>query len=203
MVRRIGSDARPPVCATLEHWGPVFALVLAAVSVGLSNFAAAVALGVSGVDARRRAEVALVFGLFEIGMPVVGLVLGHGLAHALGGSAQWLGGALLIAAGLYGLVTGLRRARGEPAAPGRMPRGRLVLTGAALSIDNLVVGFALGAYHVPVVVAALVIGLISVALSLVGLELGSRLGARTGDLAEVVGSVALVGVGVAIATGLI
>jgi putative Mn2+ efflux pump MntP len=181
----------------------VFALLLAAVSVGLSNFAAAVAIGVSGVDARRRIEVAVVFGVFEIGMPIVGLALGHRLAHTLGGTARWVGGGLLIAAGLYGLVTGVRRSGQEPAAPTGMPRGRLILTGAALSIDNLVVGFALGAYHVSVVVAALVIGLISVGLSLVGLELGSRIGARTGDLAEVLGSVVLMGVGAAIATGLL
>jgi len=181
----------------------MFALVLAAVSVGLSNFAAAVAIGVSGIDARTRVEVALVFGVFEIGMPVVGLALGHSLAGTLGDSARWLGGGLLIAAGLYGLVTGLRRADDEPGASSAMSRGRLILTGAALSIDNLVIGFALGAYHVSVVVAALVIGLVSVGLSLVGLELGARIGARTGDLAEVVGSAVLMGVGAAIAAGLL
>jgi len=181
----------------------MFALVLAAVSVGLSNFAAAVAIGVSGVDARTRIEVGVVFGVFEIGMPVVGLALGHSLVHTLGSSARWLGGGLLIVAGLYGLISGLRRAEREPAAAAGMSRGRLVVTGAALSIDNLVIGFALGAYHVSVVVAALVIGLISVGLSLVGLELGARIGARTGDLAEVVGSVVLMAVGAAIAAGLL
>ena len=78
----------------------MFALVLAAVSVGLSNFAAAIAIGVSGVDARRRTEVAVVFGIFEVGMPIVGLALGSRLAHSLGGSARWLGGGLLVVAGL-------------------------------------------------------------------------------------------------------
>jgi len=181
----------------------MLALVLVAVSVGLSNFAAAVAIGVSGVTARTRLEVGLVFGAFEITMPIVGLVLGHRLAHTLGSSARWLGGGLLVAAGLYGLVTGLRARRGGATPSPGMSRGRLVLTGAALSIDNLVVGFALGAYHVSVVVAALVIGLISVGLSLIGLELGARIGSRTGDRAEVIGSVVLVAVGVAIAAGLI
>ena len=177
------------------------ALVLAAVSVGLSNFAAAVAIGVSGVDARTRIRVGVVFGVFEIGMPVIGLVLGHSLAGTLGHAARWLGGGLLVAAGAYGVVAGLRASRRDAAPRVGLPLGRLVLTGAALSIDNLVVGFALGAYHVSIVVAALVIGLISVGLSLVGLELGARIGARTGDLAEVVGSVVLVAVGVAIAAG--
>jgi len=189
--------------SALGHWILMFALVLAAISVGLSNFAAAVAIGVSGVDARTRIEVGVVFGIFEIGMPVVGLVLGHSLSHTLGSSARWLGGGLLILVGLYGLLTGLRRVERSPAASPEMSRGRLVVTGAALSIDNLVIGFALGAYHVSVVVAALVIGLVSVGLSLIGLELGARIGERTGDRAEVVGSAVLMAVGVAIAAGLL
>jgi len=181
----------------------MFALILAAVSVGLSNFAAAIGIGVSGIDARKRTEVAVVFGVFEVGMPIVGLALGHSLADSLGREAKWIGGGLLVAAGLYGVVSGLRKSGHEPEASASLPRGRLILTGAALSIDNLVVGFALGAYHVSLVVAALTIGVVSVGLSLLGLELGARLGARTGDLAEVIGGAVLMAVGAAIAAGLL
>jgi putative Mn2+ efflux pump MntP len=51
------------------------ALLLVAVSLGLSNFAAAIGIAVSGVDARTRLRVGLVFGLFEPAMPLLGLVL--------------------------------------------------------------------------------------------------------------------------------
>jgi putative Mn2+ efflux pump MntP len=180
----------------------VIALLLVAVSLGLSNFAGAIGIGVSGVSARTRIEVGIVFGLFEVLMPIVGLLIGHRLAGDLGGSARWIGGGLLITTGLIGLVAGLR--------PGRLPavddgprRGRLVLIGLALSIDNLVVGFALGTAPVSVVWAAVVIGLVSVTLSLLGLELGARLGRRMGDRAEVVGAAVLIAVGIAIATDLL
>jgi putative Mn2+ efflux pump MntP len=53
------------------------------------------------------------------------------------------------------------------------------------------------------VVAAIVIGVVSVALSLLGLELGSRIGTRTGDRGELIGGIVLIGVGIAIATGVI
>jgi putative Mn2+ efflux pump MntP len=49
--------------------------------------------------------------------------------------------------------------------------------------------------------AAVVIGAVSVSLSLAGLELGNRFGARTGERGEIVGGLVLVGVGVAIAAG--
>ena len=45
------------------------------------------------------------------------------------------------------------------------------------------------------------IGAVSVALSLIGLELGHRLGARTGDWGELTGGLVLIGVGAAIAAG--
>ena len=80
----------------LEYRGTVFAIALLAVAVGLSNFAAAIGIGVSGVSRRTRVRVAVVFGVFEAGMPVAGLVLGHSLAAGLGQAARWLGAAALI-----------------------------------------------------------------------------------------------------------
>jgi putative Mn2+ efflux pump MntP len=135
-------------------------------------------------------------------MPIVGLLIGHRLADDLGNSARWIGGGLLVATGLTALIAALRPDR--PAAVGGGPRrGRLVLTGFALSIDNLVVGFALGTAPVSVVWAAVVIGVVSVTLSLLGLELGARLGRRMGDRAEVVGAAVLMAVGIAIAIDLL
>jgi manganese efflux pump family protein len=183
------------------------ALVLVAVSVGLSNFAAAIGIGVSGIDARTRLRVGVIFGLFETAMPILGLLLGRSLATTLGHAARWIGAALLIATGLYTVIHALRstaRPEGQTqAAPAGQRTGRLLVTGAALSIDNLVVGFALGTFHVSLAVAVAVIGAVSVALSLIGLELGSRIGARTGERGELIGGLVLMGVGAVIAAGLL
>jgi len=62
----------------------VLALLLVAFSLGLSNFAAAIGIGVAGTGARTRLRVGILFGLFEAGMPILGLVLGRGLASTLG-----------------------------------------------------------------------------------------------------------------------
>jgi len=185
----------------------MLALVLVAVSLGLSNFAAAIGIGVSGIDARTRVRVGVIFGLFETGMPILGLVLGRSLATTLGHTAHWIGAALLIATGGYAVI----QAIGSPAchdgqataAPAGLRTGRLLVTGAALSIDNLAVGFALGTFHVSLALAAIVIGVVSVVMSLIGLELGSRIGARAGDRGELIGGLVLIGVGIAVASGVI
>jgi len=180
----------------------VYALLLVAGSVGLSNFAAAIGIGTAGVDARTRLRVGLVFGLFESGMPVVGLLIGDHTASGLGHAGRWIGAGLLIAVGLYGLVRSLTQAR-RGHETRRLPPGggRLLLTGLALSTDNLVVGFALGTYQVAILTGAAVIGAVSVGLSLIGLELGARIGRWAGERSEQLGGLLLICVGIIIGTG--
>jgi putative Mn2+ efflux pump MntP len=57
--------------------------------------------------------------------------------------------------------------------------------------------------HIGIAEGAIVIGVVSVGLSLAGLELGSRIGAAAGRRGEQLGGVILVAVGVAIATGVL
>jgi manganese efflux pump family protein len=183
----------------------MLALLLVAASVGMSNFAAAIAIGVSGVDARTRLRVGLVFGAFESGMPVAGLVLGEQVADPLGHAARWIAAGLLVAVGGYALATAIRgprgRSAGEPGQRAQLGNGRLLLSALALSLDNLVVGFALGTYSTSIVMSAVVIGVVSVALALIGLELGARIGMWAGERGEQLAGVMLISVGIAIAAG--
>jgi putative Mn2+ efflux pump MntP len=194
----------------------VLAVLLVAVSVGLSNLAASIGLGAGGADRRTRLRVAIIFGLFEGGMPVAGLALGAAAAGPLGQAAPRAGAALLIAVGAWTLIQAARSrhaSAGPDAATPDVSRsavstGRLLVTGLALSVDNLAVGFAAGTFPVGLVAAAVIIGLVSTAMSLAGLELGSRLGARLGAgsgaaRGEVIAGVALVAVGALVAAGIL
>lgn len=177
-------------------------LLLVAVSVGLSNFAGSIGIGVSGVDHRTRLKVGIGFGIFEAGMPVIGLLVGEQLAGPLGHYGRYAGAVALVATGVYTIWSGRGPSRSRQS-EGGMPVRTLVVTALALSIDNLVVGFALGVYRIPLALAAIVIGAVSVALSMLGLELGSRLGARVESWSEEIGGGILVLVGVLIGSGLL
>ncbi len=191
----------------------VLALLLLAAAVGLSNAAAAIGIGVSGIRGSTRVRVAVIFGLFEAGMPLLGLALGDSLATSLGQAARVAGGVTLIAIGLVSLIMARRGARRE-AGPGAVSGpegstgsrrswglGRVVVSGLALSADNLAAGFALGAFHTSLPVAAAVFGGVSVAMSLAGLELGAKIGSAAGDRSEMVASGLLIAIGAAIAAG--
>lgn len=165
---------------------PVLALLLVAVSLGLSNFVASVGIGVSGIDARTRLRVGVIFGVFETAMPILGLLARRSLASTLGHAAHWIGAALLAATGTYALIQAIRSLRGgeDQARPADQQTWRLIITGAALSIDHLAVGFALGTYHLGLMLAVVVIGAVSIAMSLAGLELGAKSECTPGNAAN-------------------
>ena len=184
----------------------VLALVLSAFAVGLDNFAAAIGIGIAGVDARTRWRVAVIFGFFEAAMPLVGLLVGHSSAHGLGQATRYVGGGLLAGAGLWSIVEARRDANPTDVSNAQRAgqgSGALVLSGLALSIDNLVIGFGLGVTKTPLVASLLVFAVVSVGLSLAGLELGRTLGARMQGRADWVAGVVLVAVGALIAANVL
>lgn len=174
-------------------------LILVGLSVGLGNFAASVAIGLSGLNRSLRLKIALVFGIFETVMPLVGLALGSRVAGSLGQRANLLGGGLLVATGLHLTISALKqRDNKEVAKAAGGTFSKLLLTAIALSIDNLIVGFSLGTHQQSLITAAAVIGISSVALSMVGLEVGSRLSSKVEEYSEILSGLILVGVGVAV-----
>ena len=182
----------------------LLSLLLVCVSVGLSNFAGAVGIGLSGINVRTRVRVGLAFGFFEAFMPVIGLLLGESVAGFFGQYGKYVGGAILVLTGAYTIVQARMTAVEEKA---RLPRSlrlqSLLITALALSIDNLAVGFALAVYHVDIVLAGISFGVVSVVMALAGLELGHRLGKRAEAWSEEIGGAVLILVGVAIAVGVL
>ncbi len=182
----------------------LLSLLLVSVSVGLSNFAGAMGIGLSGINVRTRIRVGIAFGFFEALMPVLGLLLGEAVAGFFGHYGKYVGGAILILTGAYTIIQARMTANEQKV---RMPRSvrlqSLIITALALSIDNLAVGFALAVYHVDIVLAGLTFGVVSILMSLLGLELGHRLGKRVEAWSEEIGGGVLILVGLAIAIGVL
>jgi putative Mn2+ efflux pump MntP len=178
----------------------VVTVILAAFAVGLGNLAVAIGVGLSGVDARTRIRIAVIFGVFEGGMPVVGLLIGHGVASDLGSVAGYVGGALLIAIGIWSFV---RHRRGDGDQALSTGWAALILTALALSIDNLIVGFGLGAANTPLIEALIVFTSASVLLTVVGLQAGRRLAAIAQLRSDALAAVVLVCVGVLLEFGVL
>jgi putative Mn2+ efflux pump MntP len=171
-------------------------LIALVVPLGLDTFAVAAALGMLGVSGRRGLRITVMFTGFEAAMPLIGLGLGAPLGAAIGGVADYVAVAVLLAFGAYTLLTSdrdessqikqLSEARG---------RGALLL-GVSISLDELAIGFTLGLLRLP---AGLVIGLIAlqtVIVTQLGLRLGGRLSESLREGAERLAGAALTVLGV-------
>jgi putative Mn2+ efflux pump MntP len=179
--------------------GTMLALLFVAIALGLNNFGAAIAIGVSGVDRRTELKVATVFGLCDVVLPAAGILIGTGLAGPLGSAARWAGAGLLFATAVWGLIEALRGGDDDGGGPQAWHGWRLLVSGAALSLDDFAVGLALGTVRYSIVLAVALFGLMSFIMSIIGLKLGGKLGKAAGEHGEVIGAIVLIAISGAMA----
>ena len=179
-------------------------LILISFSVGLDNAAVGVAIGLSCASRHARLKIALTFGFFESLMPLIGLLVGSGLAHDVGALGRYAGALLLILTGLYAYWQSWPTRRQPGAKRGPVLAGpQLLITACALCIDNLIVGFALSMTGTPLPLAAATMIATSLGMTLLALELGHQLGRHIEHCGDEIGAAVLILVGVALATGIL
>jgi putative Mn2+ efflux pump MntP len=178
---------------------PTLEILGLAVGLALDAFAVAIVSGslLPRITARHYFRLGFHFGLFQGMMPVLGWLAGRSISGYVAAWDHWIAFALLVLVGGKMLATssgnqGDRRGR-DPT------RGMsLVIFCIATSIDALAVGFSLAILGVKIVRPALIIGVVTCALTLAGLRIGGRVGAFIGPWAERIGGVVLIGIAVKI-----
>ena len=172
-------------------------LLLIAVGVSADAFAVAVGrgLGMRRLDWRAAAALAGAFGAAQAVMPLMGALLGSQLAHYVTSVDHWVAFGLLGVVGAR-MLRGAWRGDGEDGVSGvRIGWRELLVLAVATSIDALAVGISFAFLEIDVLAAAAVIGVTTLLLSLGGVLVGSRAGARVRRPAEAVGGLVLIGMG--------
>jgi putative Mn2+ efflux pump MntP len=159
---------------------------------GLDSFAVAAALGAAGlITARDRARLAVIFVVFEAGMPLIGLAAGGGIARLIGGTADYVAAAAVIGLGVFLLAR--RDDDGGKAMQFAAASGlALVGLGLSISLDELAIGFSLGLADLPVLPVIIAIGVQALIASQLGLALGQRVSESWRERAEQLAGIALI-----------
>ena len=170
------------------------------ISLGVSADAFAVALG-KGLHMRRFAVrqavvIAVVFGLFQAVMPLLGWLLGTTFAGAIADYDHWVAFGLLALVGGKMLWEAFSGHEDTDEDTDRLRIRELLVLAIATSIDALAVGVTLAFLPVSIGWAVLLIGITTAVLSFVGVAVGRRVGARFGKPAEIAGGVVLILIGV-------
>lgn len=168
------------------------------VPLGLDTFAIAAALGMSGLTRRDRLRVTALFTAFEMGMPVVGIVLGAVAGNVVGKAADYVAIVILIGLGVF-MLWPRPDERDESERVGLLARTRglaAIGLGISISLDELAIGFTLGLLRFPVVLVIVLIGIQTLIVTQAGLRLGSRIGEAVRERAEQLAGVVLAALGV-------
>lgn len=181
----------------------IWQLVLLGMAMALNNALAAVAIGTNGLPRRFQLRIALVFAVFEALMPIIGIVLGHAIAASVGGLAKWIGIGVLGVMGIYSLFKPEHKNNSSHAtsmkkpAPSHKLSTQNIVMAVALSLDNLTVGFGLGMFQAPLALSAVIFGIVSLAMTILGLEIGRALGSKVQlDADKLAGGILLIVAGV-------
>lgn len=172
-------------------------ILLIAVGLAMDALAVAIATGLSlpKVTHRHVFRQAFHFGLFQFMMPVIGWLAGTTVASYISTFDHWVAFALLTFVGGK-MIWEARKAEHERR-KGDPTRGwSLVTLSVATSLDALAVGLAIGIKGASIWTASLIIGLVAATLTAVGIIFGGRLGPKFGRVADVVGGLVLIAIGV-------
>jgi putative Mn2+ efflux pump MntP len=177
------------------------AITIALISVGLAMDAMAVSLCISTTkqisNLRGKVRLAGHFGIFQSGMAALGWLTGETIIHYVASFDHWIAFALLGYVGVNLIRSGFDedgKAFEQDPSTGKI----LVMLSFATSIDAFAVGLSLALVQVPVMFSIIAIGIVTLALSAMGLLAGHKLGEKFGKRMEIVGGIILLGIGIRI-----
>lgn len=143
--------------------------------------------------------IALFFGAFQAVMPLIGYLLGTSFSKYIEAFDHWIAFALLAFIGGKMIIEAVREKDGdEDEKTDTLKIGELIVLAVATSIDALAVGITFAFLDVNIFFAILIIGVTTFALSLGGVLIGNRFGAKYKNKAEIAGGIILVLIGLKI-----
>jgi manganese efflux pump family protein len=172
-------------------------IIFISLSMAMDAFAVCLGAGTTGQadGPGPRFRLAFHFGLFQFLMPVVGWFAGTSIERYISTYDHWIAFGLLAFVGGRMVWNGFHPEEAEKS--NDLTRGwTLVILSIAVSIDALAIGLSLGIIGVNIWMPAVVIGVVTGFLSLLGLQIGNRLGKKFGKIMEILGGFVLIGIGI-------
>ena len=190
-------------------WVLILQIILIGVSLSMDAFAVSITDGLcyNGLKKGKAVTIPLTFGIFQAAMPIAGYFLGTLFAEKIDAFDHYIAFFLLLIIGgkmVFDGIKELRSTDGEVKLK-KFFYPEVLLQGVATSIDALAVGITLNAmagvtnYNIFWLVG--IIGGITFVISLVGLVIGVKIGKlfkNKASIAEIIGGVVLIGIGIKI-----
>ena len=180
-----------------------FQTILISIGLAMDAFAVSVANGMA-LDRPKishAVKFGVYFGIFQMGMALIGWWAGSSFADYIVGVAHWVAFILLTIIGVNMLIDGISKKKQNITKctnEAILRFSNMVMLAVATSLDALAVGVGLAVVNINILYIALSIGVISFLLSAMGVILGKTLSKAFQKGAEILGGTILIAIGLKI-----
>lgn len=176
----------------------VLEIGLIGLGLAMDAFAVSVCKGLAmkKLDKKKMIIIALYFGFFQFLMPIIGYFLGSSFEEIVKNVDHWIAFVLLGMIGMSMIKDSFDdelEKRND-----NIDFKTMLFLAIATSIDALAVGITFAFYNVNLWLASLFIGVITFALSCIGVKLGFKFGDKFQNKAELLGGIILIFIGIKI-----
>ncbi|VVB78827.1 manganese efflux pump MntP [uncultured archaeon] len=169
-------------------------IFLIAVSLAIDCFAVSICIASSKKEHLfSKFEAPVFFAFFQFFMTLIGYYLSFSFKNYIDGFDHWIAFTLLLIIGIKMIKESLEN---KCETIGKLTLKRLIALSIATSIDALVIGIALSMIDGGILVKALIIGLVSLVLSLLGIFIGKKIKSFEMSFIEIIGGLVLIGIGI-------
>ena len=181
------------------------ALIFTAFALSMDAFAVSITKGMTIKNLKKSTalKMALAFGLFQGGMPLLGWILGFSFKDYIEAIDHWIAFIVLGFIG-FNMIKGFFEERKEEKSEleisattneSDVSNKEIIMLAIATSIDALAVGISFAFLNVSIIPAASIICIITFLVCVVGVFVGNKVGDIFNGYAELVGGVILILIG--------
>lgn len=184
----------------------ITAVLFTALALSMDAFAVSVTKGmtIKHLTKSLGIKIALFFGIFQGGMPLLGWVMGIGFEKYIKSIDHWIALILLSYLG-YKMIKGFIDERKEAnevdtllaaTSEEELSTKDILVLSVATSIDALAVGISFAFLSINIVEVSIAIGVITFIMCLFGVFIGKKIGNVFNGYAELIGGIILIGIGI-------
>lgn len=176
-----------------------FELLLIAIGLSMDAFAVAICKGLSvrKCTLKSSVTVGLYFGFFQAAMPLIGYLVGYRFSERIQSFDHWIAFGLLSLIGINMIRESMQREKSEAKCDlDALKFSKMIVLAFATSIDAFAAGVTFAFLKVDIVPAVLFIGLTTLIISMIGVNIGNIFGLKYKSKAEFTGGIILVLMGV-------
>ena len=153
-------------------------IIFIAAALAMDAFAVAVATGVTlkTINPRQRFRLSWHFGLFQALMPVIGWYAGSTVNDYIEKYDHWIAFALLGYVSFRMIKEFFAENETKQKVKDPTKGLMMVMLSISTSIDALAVGLSMSMLRIEIILPAIIIGIVAALFTLIGLELGSKVG---------------------------